>query len=50
MTDNLEDILKHTEKQIPMKHTYILKEQFKNTPNGTHMSHPQQESMTTNLR
>ena len=38
VTDPLEDILKQIEKQTPMNHTEIHKEQFENTQNGTCMS------------
>ena len=50
MTDPLEDIQEHIEKQTPVNHTYTHKEQFKKCSNGTHTSDTQQESMTTNLR
>ena len=50
MTNPLEDILKLIEKQTPMNHMYIHKDQFKNTQNGSHTSNTQQESMTTNSR
>ena len=35
-------------KQTTMNHTYIHKEHFENTQNGTHTSDTQQESMTRN--
>ena len=47
--DSLENILKHIEKQIPITHTYIHKEQFKNTQMEL-MSDTQPQSMTTNPR